>query len=402
MQNNLTSDLENFKKQLKGQNQPFELPNQPKNKMVKIQKNVILSIPSDYAGCGHIRNIFPLTYMGGVYGKSRALHTIIMPFFCLQNDILMRAKALFLQRVMNPSQMPLVHKYKEVQDKFKYKMVYDIDDFIWEGDDVGESIPDYNMGKSTISDAVRQASIDTMKLCDTICVSSEFLKTYISQNLGLKNEIVVIENTIPMFFWRLDRKPKITKKIKKPKIIWTASPTHYSDQKKMKGDMDNAWCEFIIKNVKEDKIDFVMMGCQQAPFFFKEIEDRPNFTALGWYTSWQYHLPVIDTNADFSIGPLVPNYFNYSKSCIKLQEAYASGSLFIGSTFTNGFPSPYDVSETTLPDNCTVQDIEECFDRCTEPEVYNQTLETQYNKMVENGWYLDSPVAVNRLLKVFS
>lgn len=394
----LTSNLEEFKKQL---NDGKKFIPQIQQQIVKVIKNLVISIPSDYSGCGHIRNLVPMAYLNSIFGKSQKLQTVVMPFFCSQEDILIKTRAIFLQRIMNPVLIPMVMRYKEIQKRLKFKMIYDIDDFIWKGNNPGEDIPDYNFGGEKFDGNARNACNQIMSLCDIICVSSEFLKKYISETIGLKNEIVVVQNTVPMFFWGNKKKTAIKERIKKPKIIWTASPTHWHEGKKKKGDMDNAWCDYIIKNVKDDKIDFVIMGCLEAPFFFKEIEGRSNFHTINWVGSYKYHLPVLEYGADFAIGPLVPNYFNYSKSCIKMQEAYASGSVFIGSTFQNGFPSPYDEGLITVPYNCSVEDIEQQINKLCEPSEYNSIIEKQYEMLQNKGWFTESRKFVNQLVELF-
>jgi hypothetical protein len=240
-----------------------------------------------------------------------------------------------------------------------------------------------------------------MNMCDTVCVSSEFLKYYLKDRLKVQPEVIVIPNAVPGFFWGMSKRKPIKEKLKKPKMIWTASPTHWHEQKKLKGDMENAWCEYINKSVIDNKIDFTMMGGEKAPFFFKKLSNKSNFKCIGWHDSYRYHLPVRDVNAHISIGPLVPNFFNYSKSTIKMQEAYISGSLFIGTTFTNKYPSPYDEGLLTLSDNCSVKDIEEMIDEYTEPEKYNEILDKQYKMLDDKGWILESPKNINRFLKAF-
>ena len=83
------------------------------------------------------------------------------------------------------------------------------------------------------------------------------------------------------------------------------------------------------------------------------------------------------------------------------EESYASGSVFIGSTFNNGFPSPYDEGMVTIPHNCSVKDIEDCIERLSEPKEYNTILENQYKMMHEKGWYLESAKYVNKLVELF-
>jgi hypothetical protein len=215
------------------------------------------------------------------------------------------------------------------------------------------------------------------------------------------SDIRVVKNAVPMYMFGSKRREPIKEKIKKPKVIWTGSPTHYWDAKKLKGDMDNAWSEWLVKAVLEDKIDFFLMGAEQTPFFLKRIEGRPNYKRIGWVNSYQYAIPILDFKPDFSIMPLVPNYFNYSKSDLKAIEAYAYGAIAVGtSPFSTGKPSPYDDIFCKLPDTCTVEDIEKKIDEFTEPEMFNKTLLSQYKYLVNEGRFLESAKHINYLVSI--
>lgn len=434
--NQYISNFEEFKKQLDNSIINEQIQQQ---KFVKIQKNLVLFYKSDDSGCGHVRSILPAMYLNSVFGKSGQLRPVVLPFFVFQPEILVYTRSIFFQRTMNPAQLPLVQKYKELQSQFQYKMIYDIDDFIFKGDDPGEDIPDYNFGKKTISDEVRKTAIEIMNLMDVVCVSTEFLGDYIKNKCGVKTPIKVVPNSVPMYFYGPKQRAPITEKIKVPKVIWTGSPTHYmdsnyvekngqkitvfpvysedrktisyyrdekgiekynpSDVKKnqQKGDLDNAWCEWIIKSVKDKKIRFLMMGTNHIPFFFKELEGNENFKIIGWLNTFQYNMPILDYQPDIGIAPLVSNFFNRSKSDIKSIEYMAAGCLSIGTVFSDGTPSPYDNNFVKAPDNVTVEEIDELIDKYTEPDIYNDIIRKQYQYLHENGRYLESAKFVNYL-----
>jgi len=394
-----TSEMDVFKEQLNNPNKNYKNVTQKNDSIVKIQKNVVISYPSDSTGCGHIRNIFPMQYLNSVFGKTGRFNLLMgaQGMFIMQPEILQRTRSIFFQRTMAPQQIPVVRQYKELQKKFNFKMIYDIDDFIWDGTELGEEIPKYNFGKKTISPEVQQASIEIMKLMDVVCVSTKFLGDYIASKDVEKSKIKVIHNTVAQAFWGSQRKPPITKKLRKPKVIWSASPTHWSDEYKMAGDMDNAWQEWVINSVIDGKIDFFQMG--GCPWFFKPIEKK--ITVVPWLHSYQYHLAILNIRPDFGISPLVPNYFNYSKSYIKYQEYCAVGALGIGTFFTNGRPSPYDICQVKVPDTITVEQIDKLFDDLCEPEKYNQIVLNQYKQMMDNHWYTESPGYVNMLMEIF-
>ena len=148
-------------------------------------------------------------------------------------------------------------------------------------------------------------------------------------------------------------KNDIVEDIKKPRVLYTGSPTHYNNNEKLLGDWDNAWKDWVIKSVENDKIEFVVMG--GLPWFLEEIKEK--ITVVPWVDSYRYHIAVKEQRAHFGIMPLVPNNFNHGKSDIKAIEHYADGVVCIGTTFTNGKPSPYDNNPVTIPDNCTSRRI---------------------------------------------
>jgi len=392
-----TSNIDVFRQHLLNPNKPFELTTQ-EGQLMKVTKNLVLSYVSDSTGCGHIRNIFPMTYMNSIFGKTGRFNIVISPQMIFQHDILMKTRAVFFQRTMNPGHKGAVQAYKDNQKKYGYKMIYDIDDFIWNGPDEGEHIPPYNFGGKTIGDDVRQSSLEIMNMMDTVCVSTKFLGDYIKDHGVDKPEIRVIHNSVPQYFWGPLRKRPIKNRIEKPRVIYTGSPTHYSNQDRLKGDWENAWCEWVIQNVKDNKIEFCCMG--GLPFFFQGLEKKPNFHLVNWVNSYQYHLPIKKFRADFGVAPLVPNYFNYSKSCIKYQEYCALGILGIGTTFTNGKPSPYEVCQVKVPDTITVDGINDVFNKYCDPQEYNKVIKAQYHQIDTSGWWMESNEYVKMLASV--
>ena len=392
-----TSNIDVFRQHLMSPNKPQEISTQ-EGQLMKVQKNLVLSYVSDSTGCGHIRNIFPMTYMNSIFGKTGRFNIVISPHMIFQHDILMRTRAVFFQRTMNPGHVGAIQAYKDNQKKYGYRMIYDIDDFIWDGPDDGECIPAYNFGGKTIGADVKASSLQIMNMMDTVCVSTQFLGDYIRDHGVDKAEIKVVHNSVPQYFWGPQRKRPIQNRIEKPRVIYTGSPTHYSNQDKLKGDWDNAWCEWVTKNVKDNKIEFCCMG--GLPFFFQGLEKKPNFHIVNWVNSYQYHLPIKKFRADFGIAPLVPNYFNYSKSCIKYQEYCSLGILGIGTVFTNGKPSPYEVCQIQVKDTITVQGIEEIFEKYCDPTEYNKILKAQYKQIDSSGWWMESNEYIKMLASV--
>jgi hypothetical protein len=389
-------NLEEFKQSVDNINN-IPKPNQPN--MIQLKKHIILSFVSDSAGCGHIRNVFPMTYLNAQLGRNHEVTPMISPFFLWQEDLLARTKTILFQRTMAPEQIPAVRRYKELQARFGYKMVYDIDDFIWgkneaQGGDREDGVPTYNFGWRGITDEVKKASVDIISMMDKVTVTSEYLKYYINDVLGIKVPVSVLPNAVPMYFYGNKKKPQRKTALVKPRILYTGSPTHYSNQEKLLGDFDCAFKDYIIKAVTENKIEFTVMG--DLPYMFEGI--RNNIQVIPWLNSYQYHLGIKSVKADIGIGPLVRNNFNYSKSYIKYQEMCAEGIPFIGSVFTNGKPSPYDVCKLKVNDVSTVSEIESLVNKLSNPDFYNKTMNEQYYWLEQTGGYLESPKYVQMLL----
>ncbi len=397
----VSNELAAFEQQLKNVGQKVPQPQVQTPQQVKIQKNLVLSFVSDYSGCGHIRNVFPMQFLNAVFGKNNQLINIVTPVWLWQQDLLMRARTVYFQRQMTKQHFEILSKYKELQKQYKFKMVWDIDDFIWghneeQGGTKEDGVPTYNFGWVNITDEVKEYSVKIMNLMDTCVFSTQYLADYAKNELGVTTECIVMPNAIPMYFWGNTIKNDIVKDIEKPRVLYTGSPTHYNNKDKKLGDWDNAWKDWVIKSVEEDTIEFVVMG--GLPWFLEGIKEK--ITIVPWVDSYRYHIAVKEQRAHFGIMPLVPNNFNHSKSDIKAIEHYADGVVCIGSTFTNGKPSPYDNNPVTMPDNCTVEDIDTMFEHLCKAENFNKVKNEQYNILNKDARFIEHPEYVKKLTSI--
>lgn len=411
------NSLAEFEKQMQGQNPQ---PPQASGDSVVVPKNILLSFVSDATGCGHIRNVFPLTYLNSIFGKDGRMLTMLSPIFIFQPEILARCKAILFQRQMTPGHLQVIKAYKQHQQQLQYKMIWDMDDFIWganeeQGGHVEDGVPSYNFGAKHITPEIKACSVEIMNLMDEITVSTEPMKDYIVSVLKVKPKVTVLPNAVPMYFWGTKRKEPIKEDLIKPRVIYTGSPTHYlnpipprpaspqepqgfpGDSTKKLGDFGNAWKDWVIKNVKEDKITFIVMG--GLPWFFEEIRDK--IVICDWIDSYRYHLLVKEQNADFGIMPLVPNNFNRCKSDIKYIEHCAEGIVAIGTTFKDSSVSPYDNCRLKVSNDCTVEDIDKIFWETCKKENFNKVREEQYNDFYNQGRYLESPQFVNLMTSIY-
>ena len=368
---------------------------------MQVPKNMIFNFISDYAGQGTIRTIWPFSALNAIYAQKGQLISQQLLFFPQEPHILNRARTLYFQRQFHPSHVPIIMYYKNMQHQFKYKMVWEMDDMIWgfnetQGGSKEEGIPSYNKAHDKITAELKAASIEIMNQMDLLTFSTQYLADYVRDELGVTIPSTVVPNTVPMAYWGQDHRADITKDIKKPKVIYTGSPTHYNNQEKLLGDWDNSWKEWVIKSVKNDEIDFTCFG--GLPWFFEEIKDK--IKIVNWVQSFRLHLDIKAENADFCINPLTPNQFNYSKSDLKLVESSAGGIACVGTTFTNDNPSPYDECKIRVPNNATVEDIDKIMKPFYNKDKFNEVIKSQYKWMSDEGRYTEHAKHINKLVKV--
>lgn len=365
-----------------------------------MNKNLIVNFISDYSGHGHIRNIRPFGVINTIYASQQKIINVHSHYFTKDENILNNARALYFQRQMMPEQFRDIQFYSQIKEQLGYRMVWDIDDMIWgkneqQGGTKEEGIPTYNFSWKNVADSAKIFSVEIMKLMDTCTFATQFLANYCKEKFGLTNKLVVMPNSVPRYMWYTE-KPEKTDDIKKPKVLYTGSPTHYSNQDKLLGDWDNSWKDWVIKSVNNDEIEFVVIG--GLPFFFEEIKEK--ITVFPWIQEFDFPNTIKAIKADFQINPLVPNDFNSAKSDLKFIEAAATKSICIGTVFDkSGRVSPYDNIPVKASETITVEEIDELFKKYTNKEVYNETISKQNKIMEETGRWTESPIFVNHLMK---
>jgi hypothetical protein len=388
-----TSDMNTFKKQLSNPN--INMPSESQESSVlKIQKNVVIGIQSDFTGCGILRVVQPMTYLSTIYGKSNMYNIMVTQLPITQPDILMRTRTIILQRWFSGIYNEKIKQYKELQKKYNFKLILEIDDWVFTDKSKGVEVPKYNMGHEAITEQVGKDCVDIMKQCDLITVSSEFLGDYIKK-LGVDVPIKFIPNTVAGYMWGTARKRPIKDKIVRPKVLYSGSPCHYSTPKKLLGDFEGMWVEWLIKSIKENKIDFVVLG--GLPYFLECVKDK--IKVHDWLGTYSYHTPITSYRPDFTIAPLVTNVFNASKSDLKYVESSAVGAVLLGSVFDDSdIPSPYDIidSRCKVGQNISVEEMDKKFWSLCEPDVYNEIVKKQYEWLVDDSRYLESEGSIKR------
>lgn len=283
-------------------------------------KSLVIILVSDTSGCSHIRlRHNALWYCGH---EHFGFTPVITPIPIFDPMYLAKTKAIVIQRPVTPVHLEMVRRYKALQPKFGYKLVSEFDDQVWEID--GQGIPDYNTASLHFDiKGTTAVAEQTFPLFDEMVVSTEFLKQKIIEKFQIpEQKIHVIRNVVPRFLWNYPRKANKTEDLVKPKVLYSGSPCHYrnpvparkpSPQEPngfpgitpLKGDMNNAWCDWVIKNVNENKIDFICMGA--LPWFWEPIKDKIRF--VQWVDSQSYPRLVMSLGADFQIRTIGEQYF---------------------------------------------------------------------------------------------
>ena len=176
-------------------------------------------------------------------------------------------------------------------------------------------------------------------------------------------------------------------------------PKGHPGQPGDRGDWNTGLCDWVIKNVKEDKIDFYVMG--SLPFFWQEIQHKIQF--LPWTDSHSFPRKFMEINADFSIASIVDNPFNRAKSSLRFTEACACGCVFMGNIFEKNDESPYREihKDCKIKDTSTVEEIDKVFWPLTKKDKYNEILEWQYEYANNNALWLESEQHLNEMLMYF-
>lgn len=365
-------------------------------------KSLVIILVSDTSGCSHIRlRHNALWYCGH---EHFGFTPVITPIPIFDPMYLARTKAIVIQRPVSPVHLEMVRRYKALQPKFGYKLVSEFDDQVWEID--GQGIPDYNTASLHFDiKGTTAVAEQTFPLFDEMVVSTEFLKVKLIERFQIpEQKIHVIRNVVPRFLWNYPRKENKTEDLVKPKVLYSGSPCHYrnpvparkpSPQEPngfpgitpLKGDMNNAWCDWVIKNVNENKIDFICMGA--LPWFWEPIKDKIRF--VQWVDSQSYPRLVMSLNADFQIAPLVSNVFNKCKSALRHTESCAAGTILLGTVFSDDKWSPYEEinPKCKVLDTATVENIDNIFFNLCKKENYNEVLNWQYN-FINQGYWMES------------
>ena len=383
-------------------------------------KNIAIIYCRDIYGCSHVRLRYNAEYING---HDIGVIPVLLPYYTFEPQNLSHAKSIVFQRPITNVDIDLITRYKEIQPKFGFKLVGEFDDLIFltgDADEANDSIPPYNSSYDSVHKNIKEimeTAAKTLPMLDLIVVSTPYLKKVIERKFNVNN-VLVIKNVVPRYLWNFERKSNIKEDLVKPRVIYSGSPTHYKQpipklqpgqnpnfpkghpgQPGNRGDWSTALCDWVIKNVKEDKIDFYVMG--SLPFFWDGIKDKIQY--IPWADSHTFPRKFMEVHADFSIASIVDNPFNRAKSSLRFTEACACGCVFMGNIFVANDDSPYREihPECKFTDKSSVQEIDDIFWKLCKKDKYNEIMNWQYNFINSSGCWLESTQHLNQMMLMF-
>lgn len=349
---------------------------------------------------------------------------VLLPRITFDPNLLAGTKTILFQRPESMNDYDIIKRYKELQPKYGYKLAAEYDDLTFITGEIDnkdeDGVPSYNPAHDNVHknmDMIMDGMRKIIPLLDVISVSTPYLKKMFEKVYNAGN-VVVIKNVVPRFLWSFPRKERIKADLVKPRVIYSGSPTHYKQpipklapgqhpsfpnghpgQPGDRGDWNTGLCEWVIKNVKEDKIDFYVMGA--LPFFWEEIKEKIQF--IPWADSHTFPRKFMEVHADFSIASIVDNPFNKAKSSLRFTEACATGCVFLGNVFSTNDDSPYREinNQCKFTEKSTVEEIDNIFWPLTKKDKYNEILEWQYDFANNNALWLESDQHINEMLMLF-
>lgn len=201
---------------------------------------------------------------------------------------------------------------KAIQEKFGLVHIMDLDDNVYEVDEMSPVAIEYNTNSEklyrslTILNDAQYVTVTTPELRDVLIEHGRTKPTY------------VMPNYIDLKLWDIKREPKDTEKVN---IIYFGSSTHYSDINKT-GFLEA--CQMLHEKYGK-KVKFYFMG--MPPIDFRDRFPRGRVEYVGGSSDYYGFVDIwkrISNKFDIAVAPLVHSRFNYAKSEIKFYEGAAT------------------------------------------------------------------------------
>mgnify|MGYP001219228161 CR=1 FL=1 len=337
---------------------------------------------ADYGGCGHWRLIWPQLLLNStqrIVGSNSSSMIIGDSYY---RDI----DSVRVQRQVTPVQLKFVKHLKDMSSKYKFKLIYDVDDIF-----VLEDIPMYNSYRSAYENKELQESGKTiLGMVDKVTVPCEQMKQYYSK---YNKNVQVIPNYPPKFWldnlYEPDNINNVynDKKIK-PKIMYAGSSAHFDIKNRNKGVDDLSHVIDMIKKTV-DEYEWIFMGAI-PPGLVDEVRQK-KITIYQWQNIYDLPRFVKNLNISVFVAPLNDNTFNRCKSDIKIIEAGALGIPCVCQDLPTYEKSPLRFE--------TGPELHDIIKELLTDEDYYMQMSKKYNDIVQSRWLDDN---LDVYIKLFS
>ena len=298
----------------------------------------VVNYIADRNGCGYFRCIWPFELLA----TYKNMITMYSYAHLYEPSYLKGTQIIRFQRQATVEQKQAWDMYRNLRDQygFKYKLQYEIDDYL-----MGIE-PSNAVAYQYFNQERKDCHMHMLNTSDKITFSTEALKNVYVERHGIPEEkISVIRNTVPQFMYNLPprMKPNEFSPQRKPRIFWSGSASHVGKG----GDID-----FLVEMIKSTVNEYQWVFQGTIPDELKPNVASKQIEFIPWCPTYGLaNIQFYVARPDICIAPLKPSLFNTCKSDLKLLEYSALGAPCITTSFlsTDIGKSPYeDTSEICL------------------------------------------------------
>lgn len=275
---------------------------------------------ADQSGCGFWRVFWPSDQL-----NSRMMSVVMNVCQMIGDErFFSTLKTVRIQRQATPAQLHYVKFLKQLQEKYGFQLIYEIDDVMFY-----EDIPEYNHFKPGFSDPeVRKTSAEIMLMCDEITTTTPTIAEYYKSKTGHLNATVV-PNFIPKWWaGNLFDEKRIgryyDKNKKKPRVLYAGSGAHTDVDNRVKGRDDFG---HILDAVRKTVNDFQWVFYGTLPRALADLANTGKIEFHPWTKLYDYPEKLNSLKCQAMVAPLIDNTFNRCKSEIKNTEASVLGLI---------------------------------------------------------------------------
>ena len=368
-----------------------------------INKPLVIMVSGGFSGCRAFRADFVANAINWMDGVN--LHCIVTPVPLMDAQILSMTRAVVLKSINGIQGLELVKQYKAAQQKFGFRLIADYDDQPC-ATEKGFGLDWKPWGPQEHKADDDKPFLEIAKLLDNIIVTNEFMARELNKITKTDN-YVVIPNCVPRSLFSAPKRIR-DKDVTRPVIVGTGCPLHsLAPHKNEKGEdipgnpgdwASAQWVEWLVKNIKDKKIDYVQMGGNN---WLLDQQVPGQYRALPWVPPMRYPSLISRLNADIVVAPLVECEFNKFKSDLRLIESQVCSSVLMGSVFED---SPYNNAHelSRIPLGFTQEQLDERLKQICDRDTFNSIVESGWKSLVDNGRIMESDMAIDRYVKLFA